>query len=112
MGLIAYKLNISYAALQVANPSTIIEDQKHLLLSVMPNGTEAVGIERLEDNHSSLSILYILTFSHPLFKDGSRIELDQTRVYWENESLIGNALIPGNVLTAIRYYDPDGKLMY
>jgi hypothetical protein len=110
MGLITYKLNISYSAACVTTPSAIIEEQKHQLLAIMPHGTEAIIVDRLEDNFVNMSIVYILTFSHPLFKDGSRIELDYTRDCWQNEN--GATIDQANVLTGVRYYDPDGKLMY
>ena len=108
MGKISNSLYISPGELLIRHPSWAIDDRLDLLETLLPKGsthisTSLVGALWDIDAH------YSLVFEHPLFEDGSEIELVFSNEIWRSKEDVVNQ---GKFLTGIKYYNKQGLRMF
>lgn len=115
-GIVLHFYRISMAA-HLLEPSPVnavkgyIQERIDQILSVMPAGTKFISADQM--GIDDLTIPYIFKFHHPLFKSGTKIELNFHRDVWTTEDLVDGKLTHNcNVLTGIRYTNPDGTQKY
>jgi hypothetical protein len=107
MGQAVHNFPISLLQASYKHLEEIILDRKQLLLSLLPMNSELTQTQT-NMNCNSTVLDCSIAIAHPLFPDGSKVEIDTSRVCWRNE----NGSIPVSVdelVTAVRYIGPDGK---
>lgn len=115
MGQIIHSLRISSALplIEHTNAKLWLDERCELLLSLLPKGSKILDIMQvpLDMEHGGLSAEYRIFLEHPLFKDGSTVELKQVWTCWVDPNR-NFALQTDTIVTKVTYLDPDGKEMF
>lgn len=106
MGKITHKFDISFAAHSTGTTEEILKRRVSQLLSVMPKHTVFEGFHGPKTDNSNMLLSYDMNFAHPLFPDGSLVEVDTLRMAWEdlNGSIEQEAMFMG-----VRYFRTENK---
>lgn len=109
MGLLTYDFNISLQSLMIegVNEKDLIKKEVDFLLTVLPRGTEFLDAVKKKE-YECLYIPYVLTFGHPIFENGTKIQTNYYRVAWVEN----NKLEQQNLFLGIRYINSDGTDMF
>lgn len=87
--------------------SDFIERHKYKILNFLPDDTEYLGHECNQTINLSSHAQIVLLFQHPVFKDGTSIDLEFTRAAYlasENSSITQFA----DLITGVTYTLADG----
>lgn len=104
MGLLTYDLQISFARFMIDKTpeKEMIQKEVDFIMNVLPKGTEFLDVESQPNNGFSMFKTHKLTFGHPWFENGTKLEIDWQRAFWKDNELIKEA----NVFLGLRYIKP------
>lgn len=105
MGLLTYEFNTSAVQRYVTDKTKeeALKEEIAFLMNVLPKGTEF--LDAVEDNSHWLRSsfdTYILTFGHPYFENGTKLELDYDEITYEDKGSIKEI----SVFLGLRYIKP------
>ena len=107
MGKVYREYRISMAEmLSGISAQFLLDSQVEFLLAVLPKGAKHIATQKTDRLDIALS--YILVFDHPLFENGTTMQVLTVKRSYENP------LKPGQhrefeTVTGIRYIGPDGN---
>ena len=107
-----YRQTLAERMIQSFDGDDTLQKEIDLLLSILPRGSKWISTE--QKGITDLTIPFVIKFEHPLFADGSKIEIDYIRdIYTEIDPTSNWAKTnPINVLVSIKYFNPDGTERY
>lgn len=105
MGLLTYEYQISFARSMVDKTPAdeLIKEEVTFLMSVLPKGTEFLDAVSKQHHTFMMAHTYELTFGHPYFEDGTKLEVDRQLIVWqEGEDRIRQS----EMFLGLRYIKP------
>ena len=89
---------------------SILNNEIDIALAILPKGTTIVAKQEMQI--VALSLDTMILFEHPLFQNGSRLDIERKRAAYQigegNSATVGQT----SVISKVRYFDKDDKELF